>query len=533
MSRVSAEVVDLTGRFCDGDLSPEQAARLESLAAGSADARQFVRDSFLVHCELSCEFGRKVDFPAEATTANERLPITASYRAPRPKRWTVVMLAVASLLLVSVGATIAIRVRHGRMLRESEPMSPPGHVAHVGRLQGVRWNGGTAAAPADLLPPGRKLAIQEGLLQVCFDSGAAIIIQGPAEVELQSSNSVALHNGCITADVPVEGRGFAVRTPNATLIDLGTRFGVAWEAGRTDVEVFDGNVLVRPREAGGDGPPEQRLAAHQALRVSDNADGHRLRMAPIAEGSRKYVRSFQDCVESIAPACACPTVPQAAADLIGPWHCPRGPLVAVDLSRQANWSWTDSTRDRAGNSLIEFPPGRRVLAGVEFQIPPRHIQLRGKGLPDLPRMAAGIPVGRQVVRLYILHGAQFCRAGIADGELIAEYRVRYSDGSQATIPVALGQDVRDWWASRPEPVSRGQVAWVGYNPATRRNKYYLRLYLCTWENPHPEKSVASIDYAAINPAAGPFCVAMMAEEPLLSNTIHARDRANRHLDAGH
>ena len=332
----------------------------------------------------------------------------------------------------------------------------------------------------------------------------------------------------MTADVPVEGRGFAVRTPNATLIDLGTRFGVACEAGRTDVEVFDGNVLVRPGEpghplAGRDSPAEQRLAAHEALRVSGIADGHRLRMEPIAEGSRKYVRSFQDCTESIAPACACPTVPQAAADLMGPWHCPQGPLVPIDLSRQANWSYTDSTPDRIGNSLVEFPPGRRVLAGVEFQIPARHIQLRGKGLPDLPRMAAGIPVGRQVVRLFILHGTQFCKSKppVADGEPIAEYRVRYSDGGQATIPVAMGKDVRDWWASRSEPVSRGQVAWVGYNPATRANNIYLRLYLCTWENPHPEKTIASIDYAAVHPSAGPFCVAIMAEEPRTNNALHA------------
>jgi hypothetical protein len=324
----------------------------------------------------------------------------------------------------------------------------------------------------------------------------------------------------MTAIVPVEARGFVVRTPNATLIDLGTRFGVACEEGRTDIEVFEGNVVVRPREQGSDVPSEHRLGAHEALRVSGSADVHRLRMESIPEGSRKYARTFQDRMESIAPACACPAVPQAAAELMGPWHCPQGPLVPVDLSRQANWSYTDSTPDLIGNNLVELPPGKKVLAGVEFRIPARHIQLRGTRLPDLPRVAAGIRVGRQVSRLYILHGTQFWRGnqGIADGELVAEYRVRYSDGGQATIPVAMGLDVRDWWGSHPEPVRCGQLAWVGYNPATRPNNIYLRLYLCTWENPHPEKTIASIDFAAVNPSAGPFCVAIMAEE--CSNNTH-------------
>ena len=161
-------------------------------------------------------------------------------------------------------------------------------------------------APAVGLPSGRRLAIREGLLQVCFDSGASIIVQGPAGIDLQSSNSVSLHNGSMTADVPVEGRGFAVRTPNATLIDLGTRFGIAWEAGQTDVEVFEGSVIVRPVDPGSGDPSEKRLAAHEALRVSGAPDGHPMRHGTARRKQPQvHLRSFQDCTESIAPACAC------------------------------------------------------------------------------------------------------------------------------------------------------------------------------------------------------------------------------------
>jgi hypothetical protein len=185
--------------------------------------------------------------------------------------------------------------------------------------------------------------------------------------------------------------------------------------------------------------------------------------------------------------------------------------------------------DRTGNNLVELPPGRRVLAGVEFQIPVRWIQLHAGLRPDFPRIAAGIPVNRPALRLFILHGTQVGepRRELKDGVSIAAYRVRYTDGDSAEIPVVMGEDVRDWWASRPETTTRGQVAWVGGNPATRPTNIYLRLYLCTWENPHPEKRIATIDYVAVHSSASPFCVAIMAEEPLSDGGPEASGRRGR------
>jgi hypothetical protein len=173
------------------------------------------------------------------------------------------------------------------------------------------------------------------------------------------------------------------------------------------------------------------------------------------------------------------------------------------------------------NSLIELAPGPKLLAGVEFQIASRLIQLHGLLLPNQARVVKGIPVGRRVARLYILQGAQFCgpEYGVKEGAPVAEYRLQFADGNRDTIPVAFGKDVRDWWANGPNPVTRGQVAWVGLNPEVKHDKRYLRLYLCTWENPHPDKILESIDFAALHQSAGPFCVAITAEEPPPSRAV--------------
>ena len=216
--------------------------------------------------------------------------------------------------------------------------------------------------------------------------------------------------------------------------------------------------------------------------------------------------------QPLAPACACPDVPQAAAELIGPWHCPRGKLVAIDLSHHYTCAKTGVSHD----NTLDLAAGTQVLAGVEFQIGNRMIQLQGNAQPEMPPAASGIPVHRRVVRLYILHATQHGKPshGVAEGELIAEYRVRYADGELATIPVRIGEDVRDWWSKDQEPLSRSQIAWAGNNKVALAAGCYLRLYLSTWKNPHPEKIVESIDYVTMASKADPFCLAITAEEPL-------------------
>ena len=105
-------------------------------------------------------------------------------------------------------------------------------------------------------------------MEVVFDGGAKTIVQGPAEIEMQSPSAVLLRRGSLTADVPAVAHGFTVHTPNAAVVDLGTRFGVACQAEQTDVEVFAGKVLLRLDGSQAGGPQELPLLASEAARVS-------------------------------------------------------------------------------------------------------------------------------------------------------------------------------------------------------------------------------------------------------------------------
>jgi hypothetical protein len=56
------------------------------------------------------------------------------------------------------------------------------------------------------------------------------------------------------------------------------------------------------------------------------------------------------------------------------------------------------------------------------------------------------------------------------------------------------------------------IAWQGRNEAARKFDATAKLYVTTWENPHPGKRAVRIDYVAAAPDTGaaPFCVAITA-----------------------
>lgn len=92
--------------------------------------------------------------------------------------------------------------------------------------------------------------LTSGTIQLEFLSGVKAIIEGPAEFAVVTDDQVKLSLGKIYATVPPEAAGFAVRTPSAKIIDLGTEFGVETGThGNTEVHVFRGSTMLM---AGGD-----------------------------------------------------------------------------------------------------------------------------------------------------------------------------------------------------------------------------------------------------------------------------------------
>jgi len=106
----------------------------------------------------------------------------------------------------------------------------------------------------------QKLRMDTGSLRFRISSGAVLDVEGPVALEFVNPMRVRLLRGSATTDVGSEAKGFVVETANATVLDIGTRFGVSYaDDGSTDIVVLEGEVQVY--RAGQPKTPETKLAS--------------------------------------------------------------------------------------------------------------------------------------------------------------------------------------------------------------------------------------------------------------------------------
>lgn len=138
-------------------------------------------------------------------------------------------------------------------------------VAVLSRVVGVEWADASSPAAGAVLAPG-KLRLKSGAVLVEFFSGARVVLEGPAELELISAMEAFLRAGKLSAQVPPPARGFKVSSPAARVVDLGTEFGLTvTDTSTAEVHVFAGKVEV---QSVGNTKPMQSLKGGEALRLA-------------------------------------------------------------------------------------------------------------------------------------------------------------------------------------------------------------------------------------------------------------------------
>jgi len=134
----------------------------------------------------------------------------------------------------------------------------------------------------------------------------------------------------------------------------------------------------------------------------------------------------------------------------------------------------------------------------------------------MPEKIEGVKVRKAVAALHFLQGTGGTgdNNNISDGDKIGEYIVHYDDRTTATIPIVFGEDLRDWWNwDNSKKVTRGKVAWEGANERCKLSGLKLRLYVTTWDNPSPSKTITHLDFVTDKKTTcAPFCVAITGEE---------------------
>jgi hypothetical protein len=247
----SAEFEDAVAAVCHGSASENQMRALNELLRSDAAAR----DGYILRVELHSRLASDSELFASAVTddsaAAEKaraalLPPAfppATVRRPAGARIFWGMAIAAAVALVATGTWLAWPPpEQTRVVATSRAVAMLQETVHA------RWAMGESPRPGAPLEPG-WLKLEAGLAQVVFYSGARLVIEGPAELRLVSANHAVCLRGKITAEVPPQARGFRVDTPQGTVTDLGTTFGIEVNERAAAVHVFKGEVTVQATSA--------------------------------------------------------------------------------------------------------------------------------------------------------------------------------------------------------------------------------------------------------------------------------------------
>jgi hypothetical protein len=179
------------------------------------------------------------------------------------------------------------------------------------------------------------------------------------------------------------------------------------------------------------------------------------------------------------------------------------PAQLLDLSKFYNVSLEGN-----GGGFLEpgsphaIQKGRIRLSDVVFDVRgairlhspnPFYVNMRA------PERVNGIKVNQICRRLHFLHYVYRSRNAGVDGEIVATYVVKYSDGERAEIPIKYGEDVLTWTSyngargsADPREMlanTNSTIVWKG----TNNLNFPVRMSRTTWSNPRPEVRIKTVD----------------------------------------
>ncbi len=259
----------LCSELLDGSIDEAGREQLVELVRNDAGLLEELRNHLLVSgtlARMNPEFSDE-RFSHSISTHLERVGdetaesfpslVSGRIRRHRFRRRLAVGAAAAAVVLASAPLYL---------MQRNQPSPPEAAVAvalHLGRAHQPK-------PESEMIEPGRRIDLDEGVMRLNFANGAVVAIEAPAAFTVPSGEEIILSNGNLNAWCPESAHGFRVKTGTATLTDLGTSFGVSASAdGSADFIVLDGEVEVESR---GDKRNLLKGSALHASRTSELED---------------------------------------------------------------------------------------------------------------------------------------------------------------------------------------------------------------------------------------------------------------------
>lgn len=307
---------DLMASVCDDDASGGEVAELEAHAIADQESCRRFLGYCRMHSTLRLEFRarrvtqtvyRQIELESVEPMAGgwdgfgERVPTSAfvtSAAAPVGRfswDWPVAYLVATVVCLIGICVSSRLYVSDlqiaGSLPKDAAPAVDvkTEFVGEITATVGLVWDGTRRVSL------GQKLTLVSGLMEITYNNGAKVILQGPVEYKVDSPVGGYLSVGKLTGNVATaSAKGFLVRTPIATVTDLGTEFGVeVRESGTSCVHVFHGTVEFQSTEPGGRLDQAVRLTENESAQMEKGNGSRRPTVCRGIADPAAFVRSVQ------------------------------------------------------------------------------------------------------------------------------------------------------------------------------------------------------------------------------------------------
>jgi hypothetical protein len=349
------EVYRLAMAVIEDDISPAESQRFESLIATDPTARGWYVDLICDVCSLrrlnrSQEVRVSPPHTGEITPANQPINSVPVLNLLGDTTQGSVGYLSSGWLVAYLVATVVLGIGLlvGAVTHVSQPVQVVGRPTHSPVESGIQSKGGQTTGAAQSLVVGRITGMADccfatdaktkdprpktvvslgdhfnllsGLLEITYDTGAKVILQGPVTYKVESSVGGFLSVGKLTARVDnsktkdqrpktliphpsslILHPFFVVRTPTALVTDLGTEFGVeVARSGETTSHVFRGSIRVQRTDAAGKVEAEGRVLGENETVLVEGSPGNRQIMTFRTFTPAHFVRTLPRATERAA-----------------------------------------------------------------------------------------------------------------------------------------------------------------------------------------------------------------------------------------
>jgi hypothetical protein len=221
------EPLELIRRYFDGTATPEEMNALQQTLRDDAGSRRL----YARYANLDSALGDG------RLTLGAQIKPEPLFRQRSPFR---LLLPLAAAVMVTALAWW-FWPRGGDLIatESGEEALNAKQVAVVTQVVDAKWDD-VGFQTNDRVPMGR-FSLKAGLVRLQFLSGATVVIEGPAELDLTSEHGAEVRSGLVTANVPPVAEGFTLTAAGWRAVDRGTVFGIdARSPETTEVHVIEG-----------------------------------------------------------------------------------------------------------------------------------------------------------------------------------------------------------------------------------------------------------------------------------------------------